>query len=233
MRRYITYNGVSSEDLGVRLISMPQRFSPSTSGESKAISGRHGDVFLSTGARNVFKLEQTCSVRRSGISVVCAWLSDSGLLVYSDEPQLGWEARIDEEVKFERVSNDPDPLYRFTVNFVCQPFARALPEAEPILITATGTLINNPYLTAAYPRITVIGQGEIELNIGRYTCFLEDIEDGIIIDSELLDAFNLEGTLLANDKLGGEFPRLEPGDQYISWTGSVVSVTIEPRWRTL
>jgi len=38
---------------------------------------------------------------------------------------------------------------------------------------------------------------------------------------------------LLNEHMDGEFPRLKPGNNLISWTGEVSSVAIQPNWRYL
>ena len=61
--------------------------------------------------------------------------------------------------------------------------------------------------------------------------------DGVIIDSEQQDAIDYDdGLTLRNDLVVlDEFPKLLPGANVISWsgTGTVSSVTVLPRWRYL
>lgn len=231
--RTLTYNGVSSDSVGVRLLSMPVRYAPSRYGESIQPSGRDGDIFYGTGARGTYPMKVECSARHSRLSEISAWLVASGRLVFSDEPTAAIDARIQDEVEFRRVSNDSDPLYRFTISFVCQPFFTVLPEAADITVTQSDTLITNPYNAYSKPMITVRGSGDVTLNIGSYTCYLNELTDGMVIDSELLDAFTLDKALLANNQFDGEFPLLRPGNQFISWNGMVTSIVIKPRWRKL
>lgn len=42
-----------------------------------------------------------------------------------------------------------------------------------------------------------------------------------------------QGTTLMNDHMNGEFPRLKPGANAISWTGTLTKVVIQPNWRFL
>lgn len=233
MQRYLTYNGVSSDTLGIKLISMPRRYAPGMEGDSVTVSGRDGDLFITGGTRSTYELEQKCTARRSRLSDISNFLVPSGLLVFSDEPGLAINARISDETEFIRLTNDSDPLYSFTIKFICQPFFYVVPPAADIVITASGTAVVNPYYAASRPRITLQGTGDITLNIGRYTSFLTGLEDGIIIDSELLDAFTYDGALLANNSYEGDFPLLQPGTSFVSWQGDVTQITFTPRWRTL
>ena len=42
-----------------------------------------------------------------------------------------------------------------------------------------------------------------------------------------------QGTTLMNDHMNGEFPRLKPGTNAISWTGAVTKVVVRPNWQYL
>lgn len=74
------------------------------------------------------------------------------------------------------------------------------------------------------------------LTIGTQIVEINGLEDGIIVDSELGDCFDLTQTALLNSKvtlMDDSFPMLAPGANIISWTGDVTKITITPRWRDL
>jgi phage-related protein len=60
---------------------------------------------------------------------------------------------------------------------------------------------------------------------------LENISGSIVIDSAPQEAY--QGTTLMNDHMNGEFPRLKPCANAISWTGTLTKVVIQPNWRFL
>jgi phage-related protein len=67
--------------------------------------------------------------------------------------------------------------------------------------------------------------------------FFNDVDGGIIVDTELMDAFTEDGAALANDHVSGQFFRIAPGRNVVSWQAedgsSVSSVSILPRWRSM
>lgn len=69
------------------------------------------------------------------------------------------------------------------------------------------------------------------LMVGTTIVELENISGSIVIDSALQEAY--QGTTLMNDHMNGEFPRLKPGANAISWTGTVTKVVVRPNWRYL
>lgn len=101
---------------------------------------------------------------------------------------------------------------------------------EDITLTTSGQFINNPYCVASEPVITVTGSGDITLMVGQYIILLEDVEGSITIDSRLQEAYN--GDELQNGKMTGDFPKLVPGQNAVSWTGNMISMVVKPCWRT-
>jgi len=60
---------------------------------------------------------------------------------------------------------------------------------------------------------------------------LSEITEGIVIDSALQEAY--WGTASMNYCMSGDFPKLQPGMNAISWTGDVTNIQIQPNWRYL
>ena len=92
-------------------------------------------------------------------------------------------------------------------------------------------MVTNPGSVYAEPILTVYGSGDITLMVGTTIVELENISGSIVIDSALQEAY--QGTTLMNDHMNGEFPRLKPGANAISWTGTLTKVVIQPNWRFL
>ena len=89
----------------------------------------------------------------------------------------------------------------------------------------------NPGSVYSEPIVTVTGSGNITLMVGTTIVELENISGSIVIDSVLQEAY--QGTTLMNDHMNGEFPRLKPGANAMSWTGAVTKVVIQANWRSL
>ena len=75
--------------------------------------------------------------------------------------------------------------------------------------------------------------GDVTLMVGGTQIVeLTGIEEGIVLDSEIQEAY--WGETLQNSRMSGPFPALKPGANAISWSGgTVTSVKITPRWVTL
>ena len=60
---------------------------------------------------------------------------------------------------------------------------------------------------------------------------LDGITDSITLDTPLMKAYK-DATGM-NGCMSGDFPTLLPGQNAISWTGSVTKIVIQPNWRHL
>ena len=98
------------------------------------------------------------------------------------------------------------------------------------LLSIQNVLVN-PGSAYSEPVIVVNGSGDITLIINGEFIELTDIEGGITLNSEILEAYHAD--TLMNEHMDGEFPLLKPGNNLISWSGDVTSLVIQPNWRYL
>ena len=99
-----------------------------------------------------------------------------------------------------------------------------------VTLAASGSVTNEGSVYSE-PVITVTGSGDGTLLIGETLIELNGISGSITIDSELMEAY--KGSESQNGKMSGDFPRLEPGVNGVSWTGGITGVTIKKNTRYL
>ncbi len=240
---WFEFKGLRSDEMGIFLKQMPVRSLPGRNVTRKTVAGRHGSLAYGDITYKDTKVRIECDVRdESKLPSILAWLTGDGLLRFSDEPNLAYDASIDAEYSRSSIQARLSGQ-RFTITWNCQPFRREYPEAEDLTITQALTF-NNPGTAPALPRIEIRGSGDFSLTIGMQTVFFSNVVGGgIIVDSELGDALNIEGNQLANECMDGELFKIQPGYNGISWLeggtdddgnatpGNVTAVIITPRWR--
>ena len=235
---WFEFAGARNTAKGVRLLSLPERGHPAERGELVQAAGRDGFLWAADGGYEPLTVRVQCQTGDDAdVSAIGAWLRGAGALRFSDDPQRFYRARIRRGFSYtEAVRRFVNR--NFTAVFDCQPF-RYHVEAEgggDAEITASPHTLTNPGTYKSAPRIKVEGTGDVVLTIGTQIVEIEGLEDGIIIDSELGDCFNLTESALLNGKvtlMDDGFPTLAPGANIISWTGTVTKITITPRWRDL
>lgn len=227
---WFEFKDVRSDAMGVMMLARPEREQPGANGENRQVAGRSGRLWLGDGSYDNGAAEVVCVVPDGDMDAVLAWLTGSGWLRFSDEPDRAYQARAVKGI----VRTQPMPrlaAQRFTVQFDCQPFRYLYPEAADIVLTATGT-VNNPGTAPAQPKLRIEGDGDISVSIGGQWMAFEGVSGGVVVDCRLMEVFDLTETRLLNGIAQmDEFPTLQPGANLISWSGDVARVVITPRWR--
>lgn len=239
MEPYFIFRGIDSRDIGVVVEDMFDVHRPKRNVQTIQVPGRDGRLTQDDGTYDTYTISGKVNCFGAPLSDVYAWLSGSGDLILGDEPTRSIRASATAQVKNTRFRCDGcyDSL---TVSFDCQPFRYHVEQTEganDIPLDGNPDTVANPGTYKSAPRIKVEGTGNVVLTIGTQIVEVENLEDGIIIDSELGDCFNLTETALLNHKvtlMDDEFPTLAPGANIISWTGAgVTGISITPRWRDL
>lgn len=240
---WFEFKGLRSDEMGIFLKQMPVRSMPGRNITRKTVAGRHGSLAYGDPTYKDVKVSIECDVRdESKIFSILAWLTGDGLLRFSDEPGFAYDASVDAEYSRSSIQARLSGQ-RFTITWTCHPFRRIYPEADDLTFTREATF-TNPGTAPSLPRVEIRGSGTFSLTIGMQTVFFTNVEGGgIIVDSELGDALNLEGNQLANECMDGALFEIQPGYNGISWLaggeddegnsipGVVTAVIITPRWR--
>lgn len=152
------------------------------------------------------------------------WLLNAKTLHFTDDVVY----RKIKNVEIGDIANEIEEHGEFEVDFTLDPFEYA--EDESFTMYEPG-LIYNPGTFESEPKMWIVAKGTVNITINDITFQLKDIESSIVVDSEILEAYI--GTVPMNNKMVGDFPIFNVGSNRISWSGTVQSITIKPRWRYL
>lgn len=227
---WFRFKGKDSRDFGILISSVPQQTRPERRVEHITIPGRHGDLTEDEETYEPYTISLECSTRGSDkLDEIVAWLNGAGELILFTEPDKVYRASIYNKISIADVIY----LYNsFLLQFRVQPFKYSVNAFGDGLELTKATTVFNSGTVYSQPIITVYGSGDMELVINDTVFPLYGVEESITIDSEMMEVF--KETKNQNSKYGGEdFPKLEVGENIVSWTGNVEKVVIEPRWRWL
>ena len=244
MGNYFIFNGQSSWELGVRIVSKNTYSSGKRDVSLISIPGRDGDLVNSNKRFGNTTVSYTCYLPAKSISELATkvrnvkkWLfadADSyHALTDSYDPTFFRYAIFNSKLD---ITDQVNKIGQFTVTFSAKPF-RYLTEAydDPVTITS-GSTVFNPYPFASKPLIHIEGSGIIVLTIanskGTTVYTFNNVSGYVDCDSELMNVY--KGTVLKNnDFSASSFPLLESEDNIISYTGSVTKLQIYTRWMCL
>ena len=233
----MSFKGITAASLGVVVLEYPPIIKPAARVKTVTVPGRSGTLTLhdpETVYEPVEKKARCRLLKGASQVAVGAWLSGSGGLILGNESEYSYTARVVEEVSFEKIMPGYDDRV-FDVRFLCQPWKElAQPDADIALSTNPQTVVS-PATLDSMPLIQIEGVGAVSINIGSYSFTLSGIESGIpvLVDCDAMTVTNVNQSVSYLHNMVGQFPRIVPGNNLVTWSGTVSSVVIRPRYRWL
>lgn len=235
MRNYIELNGKSSNDIiGLLIQQLPPISKPKIRTQIDEIDGRNGDIVTKLGFSAYDKIVEIGLYGDFDINDVIQYFNGDGKVVFSNEPDKYYNYQILDQIDYER-------LIRFRtakVKFHVQPFKYSAVEGVLKFTSFTNdeiTVINNGNYISK-PIITITGSGTINLSLNGYQIFVIDMGDNeqIVIDTNLMEAYNPTNQVLLNRSVTGNYDNfsLNVSKNTISWSGTISEIDVEnySRW---
>lgn len=221
-------------DYGIYISGSGTFNAPERDEESVEIPGRNGDLIIS---RNRFKnitVKYPAFIRKDftkNVEAAKGWLLyKTGYLRMEDTyhpdyyRMAQFKGPIDFDVRFLNRAGET------TLLFNCKPQRWRKDGESPIKILTPKSIYNDAF--PALPLIKVNGTGAGNLYVGAFSIKILELEDYIMLDSDLQDAYR--DTQNKNSAIStSAFPVLETGENTISWDGGIENIEITPRWWTL
>ena len=225
---YFIYNGIDSRLMGVIVTAMPPTVRAAQRIESVKVPGRSGSLHETDGSYDNYTKTMECAIKnRQKIDDIAAWLTGSGEIIFSSEPDKVYRVTISNTISIAQMMRT---FQKFQVSFDTYPFKysvnrfdEALELEKPAVILGKGTVYSQPV-------ITVYGSGAVTFTINGVDYPLSNVDGYVTINSEIEECYK-SGLNMNNIFSADEFPRLEPGENAISWIGNVEKIEMQPNWR--
>lgn len=225
----IIWNGVSFRDIGIIINSLPPIVRAEENVDFLESKNRNGYLTVDYGTHSAITKTATCTLTdTTDIDYICNWLQGNGKVIFSNQSDRYYEARIKNSIPFEEIFASG---YReFLIQFYCQPFAKDIDDLT-LNITESGSSFFSTNFTESEPVLTIYGTGDISITLNCNTFNLIGIDEYITINTELLECY--KDSELLNTKMSGDFPLIMNGENTISWTGTVTNIEIKMNKRYL
>ena len=226
------FDNRSSVDFGLIVAEKDIYSASAYDQEFVSVPGRNGDVIIDNGRYENIDVSYTCYCKNlsANIGNIKLWLCQPGYFKLTDtyDPLYFRYAAFASKLKIDEMLRNVGKAH---LVFNCKPFRYSTGGQVRQTFTSSGS-ITNPEGFPSLPYIKITGSGAVTLNIGVKAYSFTSIPSYLEVDSELMCCY--KGGTLYNNRIGfSEFPVLLPGNNSISWTGSVTKVEIIPNWRTL
>ena len=239
---FIKFGGKSSQEYSIHVEKIPSLSSPIRRIREEIVAGRNGALHIDEGTYEPY--DQSYEIYfhdRDHASpemahAIRGWLFSGGLRRLEDSYDLDHYRMAIFKGPMD-VENTLNEYGRCKVVFRCQPESYRL-SGETLHTyqggSSAGVTLFNPSAENARPLIKVYGTGSGELHVSGRTAVIKSIDQHLIIDTDLMEAYRQDGSGAPESKNGSvRIPEplvLLPGDNRISWTGGIKKIEIIPRW---
>ena len=229
---FIVFKGFNTK--GIFLIEeLPIVPSANLKQEIIEIDGRHGFLTNSQDVYEPVEIDIELKIyNKEDIAKIRNVFRGSGNLILSNFPDRYYKATVVSKLDFERVIRQN---HSAMMTFSLQPHAYELKDSTITLTTSPYTLTNETNATSQ-PEITIYGTGTATLIIGDETVQIKNINNHIILDYELQEAYRIinGSPSNANTDVNCDYGEIQIGTTKIEWSGNgITGIEINPRWRYL
>lgn len=241
-RGSIIFGGGASTDYGIVISEAPTFEQPKRKTTVFNIPGRNGSVLFQqnafddvTRSYNIYILP-VMSVDSGGsesgslaetVNAITSWLnSKTGYQVLTDnfEPDV---YRLAYYSGNNNITNELTQYGATTLTFTARPERFLVSASEPVTVI-NGSTLHNPTLFTSKPLIYLEGSGIYTIKINDIG-ITADVDDYIYIDCERMTAYRTSSENM-NNKIGGTFPSLVPGNNSIALVGTPTLATVTPNY---
>lgn len=225
-------DGKSAKKMGITLQKEIEVSAPKPIIHSEQVPGRNGEILYNTGAYSNRTIKASCFVLKpkamNYIFELNAFLAENvgyRKLEISSIPDRFFMARTVNGANFDVRAKVLAP---FNLTFDCKPQA-FLNSGDKFITLNNVTQVYNPASGHAKPLIHIHGKGNIVFKIGDRQVDISGLDGDIMLDCEQQTAYY--GSVNKNGYIScDEFPELQAGGSWVSWTGDVVFARMKPRW---
>jgi len=197
---YMTFNGVSSADFGIAVLSKSRQLFPGSNDSYTVVPGRNGTYLFSGGLQDR-EIKVKCTYTgtsaaniRANARLIAAWLysAERKVLTFSDEPDLYYIAKVSSSLDPKHFSL----METFEIIFNCEPLAYGAEvttnfTADTATVNNAGTYKTQPTFNATFTAVA----SEFKVALGaEYIRVVNDfaVDDILQINTET-------GAVLIND----------------------------------
>lgn len=219
----VLWNNVDLRTKGIIVENIPTIIKGKKRIETYEVEGKNGLLMVDKGTYDSFIVSLSCHFNEiHDIDEIKSFLDGYGKLTIDGERE--YEAIINNQIDFEEVLRSG--FRKFPLQFLCNPIAHDIESTSVEITEPTSLTINQTANT--YPIITIEGTGDVVVYINNKAFNLYDLnsEYTYTLDCNAKEIVDQLGRNCSN-QMRYDFPYLKPGENTISYTGTITSFEIE------
>lgn len=227
----IIINNQNTKNLGFALVGRPSIPSADKKYETIEVEGRDGALTKFIGYQDLkFSLNFNILFQddiKQKLREIKGLLAVAKTLAFDDAPNFFYKIKRCQISDVETIIKSSGI---FNVEFYAEPFEF---ESSSVLeyIKPSNLIIRNNTTYFSQPVLKIFGQDNIKLYVNDDLIEIKQINEGIVIDSEMQEAYYNSDNM--NHQMLGDFPIFGIGENKIRLEGNVNKIEILPQWRWL
>ena len=227
----VIINNQNTKNLGFALVGRPSIASADKKYETTEVEGRDGSLTRFLGYEDLkFTLNFNILFQddiKQKLREIKGLLSVAKTLAFDDSPNFFYKIKRCQISDTETIIKQSGV---FSVEFIADPFEF---ESSSVLEyeNPSNLLIRNNTTYFSQPVLKIFGQGNIKLYVNDELVEVKNINEGIVIDSEMQEAYYNNDNI--NHQMLGDFPIFGIGENKIRTEGNIDKIEILPNWRWL
>lgn len=187
------------------------------------VEGRNGVLMIDKGTYDTFVCSLDCHFSTThDINTIKEFLDGFGMLTLDGTTE--YEAIVKNQIDFEDI--DRSGFKSFVIQFLCNPIAHDI-TATDINVDTTPKTIAVGGTTNTNPVLEIKGSNDVSITFNNKTFNLFDLDSTktYYLDCEAKEIYDNNGNNCSN-QMQFSFPYLKPGNNTISYTGTITSFKI-------
>lgn len=231
-KNWLSWRGRRSEDFMLMVEKFMYRTISAERADNDSVIGLSGDTAVTEGkqVRDAYDAQFVLIAMDSAVNDdICEWLTGEGELIFGDDPDCIYDARIVKSVTAKRYDGRHENLV-YTIKAHVQPFHRKRNE-ENYMVSMRNVQLYNAGTVYSYPVIEVYGTGDLWVEIDGRRLSVFGVTDYCKIDTYDKAVVNLGGELLT--ATSGDYPILPAGTSRINYSEGITLLKVQMRQRWL
>lgn len=219
----VKWNNIDLKTKGIIVEKTPKISKGKKDIETYTIPGRNGFLNIDKGTYQPFNITLECHAKETAnFDEIKAFLDGYGTLTFDNERE--YTAIINNAIPFEKVQM----FKSFVIQFMVNPIAHDITETTYTVASTSSTLTINGGNTTIEPNLEIKGSGNVSITINNKTFNLKNLVSTktYYLNSELKEIVDNSGNNCSN-QMQYEFPTLKPGNNTISYTGTISTFKIK------
>lgn len=213
----ITYD---SREYGIGCGGFPSIVIPRKRTTIESLPGRNGSLMSTDDCYDSYTKNIECYME-DDVYVDLSWINGSGKLILSNELEREYDVTLKNNIELAQIAT----YWRnFILKFEVQPFKKGRTKFSKVY-TDKEFSFSVGGNTRSLPKIYVTGLGDIDLIINDKSFKIKNLEDTLIIDTELQVVFEKGENALY--KTNGDFPILNAGINRVEIIGEMTNIKLE------